>query len=179
MADEPYDAKPHLRYLEDRVSVAQRALKKDPKNLALIKALQEASVAALAITCVGKTRPHLRTHEERHSFRKAARLSFYAPIDQCCANCHKVPDATAKLRRCGRCREAMHAREAIYDDRSVMAEQLATMTAERRRSEELAARAEVALAQAMDDKASAAARADGAEERSREASRREKLAQVP
>ena len=79
----------------------------------------------------------------------------------------------------GRCREAMHAREAIYDDRSVMAEQLATMTAERRRSEELAARAEVALAQAMDDKASAAARADGAEERSREASRREKLAQVP
>ena len=108
MADEPYDAKSHLRYLEDRVSVAQRALKKDPKNLALIKALQEASVAALAITCVGKPRPHLRTHEERHSFRKAARLSFYAPIDQCCANCHKVPDATAKLRRCGRCREAMY-----------------------------------------------------------------------
>ena len=76
MADEPYDAKSHLRYLEDRVSVAQRALKKDPKNLALIKALQADSVSALAIKCVGQPRPHLKTHEERHSFRKAARLSF-------------------------------------------------------------------------------------------------------
>ena len=64
-----------LRACDQRISMVKQALKKDPKNLNLVKALQEASVAALAIKCVG--RQSSRADEQRSGVLMRERATLY------------------------------------------------------------------------------------------------------
>jgi chromosome segregation ATPase len=75
-----------------------------------------------------------------------------------------------------RAKDAQRAKDALQEERQHLAEQVAVLQVERRRSDDLCRRSEGQASQALEDKLASTARADAADERTREAVSAKELA---